>query len=150
MAFQPVQLNMIPAMGQMIPQLPQMMVTIQTPNGPILQPVYPVAQFPEQFQPCIVTTAEQHPVQQAELHRKKFASRSTSFDGSERRVSDSGDNKYFSTSLQRHSSEISRDGYGSDTFVDNHSRLGSEHFTEGSEIDEEESSKPKSQPRRSV
>jgi hypothetical protein len=106
-------------MGQMIPQLPQMMVTIQTPNGPILQPVYPVAQFPEQFQPCVVTAPEQHPVQQAELHRKKFASRSTSFDGSERSVSDSGDNKYFTSSLQRHSSEISRDGYGSDTFVDN-------------------------------
>jgi hypothetical protein len=149
MAFQPVQLNMMPNMvGQMIPQLPQMMVTIQTPNGPILQPVYPVAQFPEQFQPCIVTTPEQHPVQQAELHRKKFASRSTSFDGSERSVSDSGDNKYFTTSLQRHSSEISRDGYGSDTFVDNRSRLGSEHFTEGSEISEEES--PKKQPRRSI
>jgi len=142
MAFQPVQLNMMPtaAMGQVIPQIPQMMVTIQTPNGPILQPVYPVAHFPEQFQPCVVTTPEQHPVQQ-ELHRKKFASRSTSFDGSERSVSDSGDNKYFATSLQRHSSEISRDGYGSDTFVDNRSRLGSEHFTEGSEISEEESPK---------
>jgi len=149
MAFQPVQLNMMPPMGQMItqgqmiPQMPQMMVTIQTPNGPVFQPVYPVAQFPEQFQPCVVTAPEQHPVQQAELHRKKFASRSTSFDGSERSVSDSGDNKYFATSLQRHSSEISlsRDGYGSDTFVDNRSRLGSEHFTEGSEIEEEESPK---------
>jgi len=150
MAFQPVQLNMMPAMGQMIPQLPQMMVTIQTPNGPVLQPVYPVAHFPEQFQPCIVTTAEQHPVTTAELHRKKFASRSASFDGSERSVSDSGDNKYFTTSLQRHSSEISRDGYGSDTFVDNRSRLGSEHFTEGSEISEEESPKKGKQPRRSI
>jgi hypothetical protein len=147
MAFQPVQLNMIPAMGQMIPQaMPQMMVTIQTPNGPILQPVYPVAQFHEQFQPLVNTKV--HPVQQADLHRKKFASRSTSFDGSERSVSDSGDNKYFSTSLHRHSSEISRDGYGSDTFVDNRSRLGSEHFTEGSDIDEEES--PKKHPRRSI
>lgn len=146
MAFQPVQL--MPHVGQMIPQIPQMMVTIQTPNGPILQPVvYPI-HYPEQFTPCIVTP-EQHPVQ-AELHRKKFASRSTSFDGSERSVSDSGDNKYFTTSLTRHSSEISRDGYGSETFMDNHSRLGSEHFTEGSEISEEESSKPKSRPRRSV
>merc|ERR550532_1082966 len=151
MAFQPVQLNMMPtaAMGQVIPQIPQMMVTIQTPNGPILQPVYPVAHFPEQFQPCVVTTPEQHPVQQ-ELHRKKFASRSTSFDGSERSVSDSGDNKYFATSLQRHSSEISRDGYGSDTFVDNRSRMGSENFTEGSEISEEESPKKGKQPRRSI
>lgn len=148
MTFQPVQLNMMSTMGQMIPQLPQMMVTIQTPNGPIFQPVYPVAQFHEQFQPCVLTTTEQHPVQQAELHRKKFASRSTSFDGSERSVSDSGDNKYFSTSLQRHSSEISRDGYGSDTYVDNRSRMGSEHFSEGSEINEEES--PKKQPRRSI
>lgn len=148
MTFQPVQLNMMPTMGQMIPQLPQMMVTIQTPNGPILQPVYPVAQFPEQFQPCVLTAPEHHPVQQAELHRKKFASRSTSFDGSERSVSDSGDNKYFTTSLQRHSSEISRDGYGSDILIDNRSRMGSEHFSEGSETAEEES--PKKQPRRSI
>merc|ERR1719499_1196182 len=136
----------MPHVGQMIPQIPQMMVTIQTPNGPILQPVvYPI-HYPEQFTPCVVTP-EQHPVQ-AELHRKKFASRSTSFDGSERSVSDSGDNKYFTSSLQRHSSEISRDGYGSDTFVDNRSRLGSEHFTEGSEISEGES--PKKHPRRSI
>lgn len=132
-SFQPIQLmNMANPMimnynGQApSPNLiPCHVLPVQTPNGPMLQPVYYVPQTTDM--PGL-RVPEQHPVQRQDSSASASVGRSTSFDGSE--ISDSGDaHRYHSNSLVRHhSSGDSRDGYGSDC---SNSRLGSEYF-EGS------------------
>merc|ERR1719273_2188565 len=108
-SFQPIQLNlnnpklmnmanpMIMNYNGQAPSpnlIPCHVLPVQTPNGPMLQPVYYVPQTTDM--PGL-RVPEQHPVQRQDSSASASLGRSTSFDGSE--ISDSGDaHRYHSNS----------------------------------------------------